>query len=96
MLDPASEGENVATIEHLLKRRTAVRHILRLRLQGKSRKEIAAILGKSPHTIDWHLRELIRSCRAIPLARIIVIIAASPRLTALLSSADSPPPDSGG
>ncbi len=70
MLDPASEGENVATIEHLLKRRTA--------------------------TIDWHLRELIRSCRAIPLARIIVIIAASPRLTALLSSADSPPPDSGG
>jgi DNA-binding NarL/FixJ family response regulator len=94
MFAPASEDE--ATIENLLRRRTAVRHILQLRLQGKSRKQIAVILGKSPHTIDWHLRELMRSCRALSLARIVVIIAASPRLTALLSSADSPPPESGG
>ena len=94
MLDGVSSNSDEAMIEQLVNRRAAVRHILRLRLQGKTRKEIAAHFGKSPHTIDWHLRELVRSCGTLSLMRIAVIIAASPRLTALVSG--SPPPISGG
>ncbi len=93
MHDDVSKTSEVAAIEQLLQRRPAVRHILRLRLLGKSRKEIATILGKSPHTIDWHLRELVRSCQTLSLVRIVVIIAGCPRLTTLVSGSAPPPPD---
>lgn len=86
MLDDVPKTSEVAAIEQLLQRRPAVRHILRLRLLGKSRKEIATILGKSPHTIDWHLREFVRSCQTLSLVRIVVIIAGCPRLTTLVSA----------
>ncbi len=91
MHDDVSKTSEVAAIEQLLQRRPAVRHILRLRLLGKSRKEIATILGKSPHTIDWHLRELVRSCQTLSLVRIVVIIAGCPRLTTLVSGSAPPP-----
>ena len=97
MMHESAQESDEATIEQLIIRRSAVRQILRLRLHGKTRKEIAAIVGKSPHTIDWHLRELVRSCGALSLMRIVLIVAASPRLTALVSGTASsgPPPDSG-
>jgi DNA-binding NarL/FixJ family response regulator len=51
-------GERLAV---KLARSSTRRRIVHLLLEGKTRKEIAAIMGRSPHTIDSHIRVLYRA-----------------------------------
>ena len=48
-----------------------MRSIVLLITQGQSRKEIAAQLGSSKHTIDWHLRRLYRDLGVRSMAEIV-------------------------
>ena len=66
-----SESALLARYADLMGRRPAVRSIVLLITQGQSRKEIAAQLGSSKHTIDWHLRRLYRDLGVRSMAEIV-------------------------
>jgi transposase-like protein len=74
----------VGQLESLLRRRPALACIVRLVVLGHSRKQIAATLKKSIHTVNWHLAALYREVPGLTAPRLVRIVTQSGPLQALL------------
>lgn len=70
----------------ILQRRPSARAIVALLAQGYARKEIAAQLAVSHHTVDWHLRRLYSDLQ---------IVNAAQLATLLTRALGAPPPKQG-
>lgn len=79
----------------LLRRSPMQRDIVRLLVAGRSRKQIAAILDRSPHTIDGHLKDLYRFVGVGDRAR-LMLLASRLQATREPAPRDPSPPDFGG
>jgi DNA-binding CsgD family transcriptional regulator len=54
----------------LMERRPAAREIVRLLVEGRTRKEVAFHLDLSRHTVDWHLRRLYRDLEIVSVVQL--------------------------
>jgi hypothetical protein len=87
--------DHVEQLEALLRRRPELARIVRLVTLGHSRKRIAAILGKSIHTVNWHLNSLYSDVPGLTALRLVGLVARERVLQAALDDGlePSPPPD---
>jgi DNA-binding CsgD family transcriptional regulator len=90
-----SDDELVERLCDLLARRPGCRVLVTLLAEGLSRKQIAAQMGLSAHTVDWHVKRLYRDLGvsgAVVLARLVILRAPDPSRTEKVT----PPPGFGG
>ncbi len=73
----------------LLNRRPGCRQLVGLLCAGFSRKQIAAKLGLSKHTVDWHLRRLYRDAGVSGAVALAFHLA--PRASGRLAGSRTPP-----
>jgi DNA-binding CsgD family transcriptional regulator len=82
--------DRIQRLAQLCARSGIKRQIVQHLLDGRQRKQIAALLDRSTHTIDGHLKELYRALGVSDRAQLIL-------LASRLQSFDAaPPPASGG
>ncbi len=79
----------LARLAQLLARSPARQRIVALLVEGRSRKEIARDLGRSPHTIDAHLKAIYRHVGVGDRGRLLLLASQLPDLT------PPPPPENG-
>lgn len=57
---PGTDSESEHRLRRVLSRSPVRREIVALLIEGRTRKQIAALMQRSPHTIDAHLKSIYR------------------------------------
>lgn len=87
-------------LRNLLARSSVRRHLVMLLCTGCSRKEIAARLGRSMHTVDGHLKALYAATGVHDRALLILlareVLSGASDCSEHVRMAPPPPPESGG